>query len=64
MAAAAMDLQGDGNGNGNGDGGALCLPALAVFVAAAFGLKKFVMEGVVGAIAGPGPGSRPAPRGG
>ena len=62
MAAAAMDLQGDGDG----DGGALCLPALAVFVAAAFGLKKFVMEGVVGAIAGPGPGpgSRPAPRGG
>ena len=62
MAAAAMDLQGDGDGNG--DGGALCLPALAVFVAAAFGLKKFVMEGVVGAIAGPGPGSRPAPQGG
>ena len=57
-----MDLQGDGDGNG--DGGALCLPALAVFVAAAFGLKKFVMEGVVGAIAGPGPGSRPAPQGG
>ena len=62
MAAAAMDLQGDGDGDG--DGGALCLPALAVLVAAAFGLKKFVMEGVVGAIAGPGPGSRPAPRGG